>query len=98
MITPETILTRKSVRSYDGRPIEAETLAKIEAFANETQNPFGIPVSFVFLDAKERELSSPVLTGEPLYVAGKVGKVPPWSICSSTPGRWAWAPSGSAAP
>ena len=76
MITPETILTRKSVRSYDGRPIEAETLAKIEDFANETQNPFGIPVSFVFLDAKERELSSPVLTGEPLYVAGKVGKVP----------------------
>lgn len=75
MITPETILTRKSVRSYDGRPIEAGTLAKIEAFAHEVQNPFGVPVSFVFLDAKERGLSSPVLTGEPMYVAGKVGKV-----------------------
>ena len=74
MITPETILTRKSVRSYDGRPIEAGTLAKIEAFAHEVQNPFGVPVSFVFLDAKERGLSSPVLTGEPMYVAGKVGK------------------------
>ena len=76
MITTETILTRKSVRSYDGRPIEAETLAKIKAFAQDVKNPFGIPVSFVFLDARERGLSSPVLIGEPMYVAGKVGKAP----------------------
>ena len=76
MITAETILTRKSVRSYDGRAIETETLERIRTFANEVGNPFGIPVSFAFLDAKERGLSSPVLTGEPLYVAGKVGKVP----------------------
>ena len=76
MITAETILTRKSVRAYDGRPIEPETLAKVRAFAAAVENPFGIPVSFVFLDAAENGLSSPVLTGEPLYVAGKVGKVP----------------------
>ncbi len=76
MITAETILTRKSVRSFDGRPIEAETLEKVKAFASTIENPFGIPVSFVFLDAKEKGLSSPVLTGEPLYVAGKVPKVP----------------------
>ena len=76
MITAQTMLARKSVRSYDGRPIEGETLAKLEAFAKEVQDPFGIPVTFVFLDAREKGLSSPVLTGEPLYVAGKVGKVP----------------------
>ena len=76
MITAETILTRKSVRSYDGRLIEPETLEKVKAFAQEIKNPFSIPVSFVFLDAKEKGLSSPVLTGEPLYVAGKVAKVP----------------------
>ena len=76
MITAENMLTRKSVRSYDGRAVAPETLEKVKAFAAGVQNPFGIPVSFVFLDAKEKGLSSPVLTGEPLYVAGKVAKVP----------------------
>jgi len=76
MITAETMLTRKSVRSYDGRAVAAETLQKVKEFAAGIENPFGIPVSFVFLDARERGLSSPVLTGETLFVAGKVGKVP----------------------
>ncbi len=76
MITAETMLTRKSVRTYDGRPIGAEILEKVKAFAAEVEDPFGIPVSFVVLDAKEKGLSSPVLIGEPVYVAGKVGKVP----------------------
>ena len=64
MITAETMLTRKSVRSYDGRAVAAETLKKVKEFAAGIENPFGIPVSFVFLDARERGLSSPVLTGE----------------------------------
>ena len=76
MITAETMLTRKSVRSYDGRAVAAETLQKVKEFAAGIENPFGIPVSFVFLDARERGLSSPVLTGETLFVAGKVKKVP----------------------
>ena len=76
MITAETMLTRKSVRSYDGRAVAAETLKKVKEFAAGIENPFGIPVSFVFLDARERGLSSPVLTGETLFVAGKVKKVP----------------------
>ena len=76
MITANTILTRRSVRTYDGRAVEPEKLERVKAFAREAENPFGIPVTFVFLDAKERGLSSPVLTGEPLYVAGKVPKAP----------------------
>ena len=76
MITAETILTRRSVRTYDGRPLEAATLEKLKAFAAETQNPFDIPVRFAFLDAEAQGLSSPVLTGEPMFVAGKVAKVP----------------------
>lgn len=76
MITAETIMTRKSVRSYDGRPIEPQTREAIRTFAEGIQTPFGVPVRFVFLDAKEQGLSSPVLTGETAYVAGKVGKVP----------------------
>lgn len=76
MITAQTILTRKSVRSYDGRPVAAETLQQLKDMADGAENPFGVPVEFVFLDAEEKGLHSPVLTGEPLYVAGKVPKVP----------------------
>ena len=76
MITAETIMTRKSVRTYEGRPIETEILDQVKAFAEGLENPFGIPVTFVFLDAKEKGLSSPVLAGEPLYVAGKVPRIP----------------------
>ena len=76
MITADTMLTRKSVRTYDGRPLEEATVQKLKTFAAGAENPFGIPVTFVFLDAKAKGLSSPVLTGEPLYVAGKVPKVP----------------------
>ena len=76
MITAETMLTRRSVRTYDGRAVAPETLAQVKDFAAAAENPFHIPVSFVFLDAKEKGLSSPVLAGEPVFVAGKVAKVP----------------------
>ena len=76
MITAQTILTRRSVRTYDARPLTADDREKLEAFAAGIRNPFGIPVSFVFLDADNNGLSSPVLAGETLFVAGKVGKVP----------------------
>lgn len=67
---------RKSVRSFDGRPLTAEDRGKLEQYAAQITNPFGIPVQFVFLDAEDYGLSSPVLTGEKLYVAGKVEKKP----------------------
>ena len=70
MITAETMLTRRSVRTYDGRAVAPETLAQVKDFAAKAENPFHIPVSFVFLDAKEKGLSSPVLAGEPIFVAG----------------------------
>ena len=76
MITANTILTRKSVRTFDGRAVEPETLERVKTFAREVENPFGIPVTFVFLDAGEKGLGSPVLIGEPLYVAGKVPRTP----------------------
>ena len=72
----ETIKGRKSVRTYDGRMISEQHRAELEAYSKTIRNPFDIPVEFVLLDAKEHELSSPVLSGDTLYVAGKVGKVP----------------------
>ncbi|MBQ1338430.1 MAG: hypothetical protein IIY32_08940 [Thermoguttaceae bacterium] len=70
----ELIKTRKSVRTFDGRPLSEEDEAKLRAFCEKTENPFGIPVSVVWLDAKERGLSSPVIVGETAYLACKTPK------------------------
>ncbi len=72
----ELIKSRKSVRSYDGRPISSEDRAKLEAYTKTVANPFDIPVEFLFLDAAEHGLSSPVVSGASLFLAGKVAKKP----------------------
>ena len=70
------IRERKSVRTFDGKPVSAEDRERLEQYLPAITNPFGIPVRFVLLDAKKHGLSSPVLSGETLYAAGIVGKVP----------------------
>ena len=72
----EIIKGRKSVRTFDGRQLTAEDRVKLEQYAETITNPFGIPVQFVFLDAEKYRLSSPVISGEKLYIAGKVEKKP----------------------
>ena len=70
----ELIRSRKSVRSFDEKPLSTEDRERLERYIGMISNPFGIPVRFVLLDAKEKGLSSPVLTGESFYVAGIVRK------------------------
>ena len=72
----DLIKTRRSVRTFDERPVSPEDRAKLTEYIGKIADPFGIPVEFVLLDAAEYGLSSPVLTGEKLYVAGKVAKRP----------------------
>ena len=72
----KTVRGRKSVRSFDGTPLSAADRERLEQYMGTITNPFGIPVRFVLLDAGAYGLSSPVLSGETLYVAGKVGKGP----------------------
>ena len=72
----EVIRGRKSVRTYDGTGISGEHRGLLEEYIKGITNPFDIPVEFVLMDAKEHGLSSPVLSGERLYVAGKVEKKP----------------------
>lgn len=76
MNTLELIKTRKSVRTFDGRKITEEDRKALAEYVETIKNPYGIPVRFVFLDAEEHGLSSPVITGEHLYIAGIVPKVP----------------------
>ena len=72
----ETIKGRRSVRTYDGRKLWQADIDKLNDFIKTISNPFQIPVHFVLLDADEHKLSSPVLAGDTMYVAGIVPKKP----------------------
>lgn len=72
----ELIRTRKSVRTFDGKAVTDADRKKLTEFIRTIQNPYEIPVEFVLLDAEAHGLSSPVLKGEQLYIAGKVRKGP----------------------
>lgn len=76
----EAIRSRKSVRTFDERPLSPEDRRRLEEYAAALHNPFGIPVEFRFLDAKENNLSSPVIVGADLYVAAKVKRVPNFEL------------------
>lgn len=65
---------RKSIRTFDGNPLSAADRERLERYIETISNPFGIRVCFILLDAKEKGLSSPVISGETLYVAGKISK------------------------
>ena len=72
----ELIRTRRSVRTFDSRSLRAEDVSKLRAYMQTIENPYGIPVRFLLLDAKEHGLSSPVIVGESCYVTAKVDRVP----------------------
>ena len=71
----EQIKVRRSVRSFDGRALDDNTKEKLISFWDTIVNPFDIPVEFRFLDAKEKGLSCPVVSGTNLYVGGKIKNV-----------------------
>ena len=75
MNVTEIIRARRSVRTFDGRAVTPEDREKLEEYVASIGNPYEIPVEFVFLDAKEQGLSSPVIQGAPLFVAAKVERV-----------------------
>ena len=72
------------MRSFDGRKITDEDLAKIKEYAAGIEEPFGIPVRFVFLDAEEYGLSSPVLSAKSCTSPGSWTKSPMRTLLSDT--------------
>ncbi len=72
----ELVKTRRSVRTFDGRPLTDEDENRLRAYMRDIPNPYGIPVRSLLLDAREHGLSSPVIVGESCYVTAKVDKVP----------------------
>ncbi|MBQ8552335.1 MAG: nitroreductase [Clostridia bacterium] len=77
----DLVKNRRSVRAYDGREITAEHKAKLCAFMESIENPYGINVEFKLMDAGEHGLKCPVVVGTELYVGGKIKCVP--SACEA---------------
>lgn len=47
----EIIKSRKSVRTFDGEKITDEDKEKLINYTKTIENPYGIPVEFVFIDS-----------------------------------------------
>lgn len=76
----ETIKNRKSVRTYDGKRVTEEDLNRFGTYLEGLSNPFGVEVEFKILDAKEHDLTSPVIIGTDMYFAAKVKRVDNFEI------------------
>jgi len=79
LIPEKAVLTRRSVRTFDGRPLTAEDAVRIAEAAENAVNPFGIDIKWHLLDASAEKLGSPVIKGEGTYITGTL----PLSECSA---------------
>ena len=75
MTSLELIKSRRSVRTFDARPLEKDDLDALTNYANDCENPYGIKIEWEIKNAAEAKLSSPVIVGESFYIAGKVAPV-----------------------
>lgn len=66
------IRERRSVRTFEERPLTAEDREKICGFMEAVDNPYALPVTFQLLEG----MSAPVVVGTDLYVGGKMKKEP----------------------
>ena len=67
---------RRSVRTYDPRPIKPQDLEKLCSFMENVENPYGLPIVFKLLDAGRQKLSCPVVVGTDVFVGAKMKKAP----------------------
>ncbi len=70
----DIVKARRSVRTFDGRALDGELASNILEFANNTTNPYGLEIEYRLLKASEMGLSSPVIVGTDLFIAGKMKK------------------------
>ena len=72
----ELIEKRRSVRSFDGKGLSEEEISMIMKYAAEADDPYGIDIEWKILDARRDGLSSAVISGTDIYIAGKMKQVP----------------------
>lgn len=70
------VRTRRSVRTYDNKPLAPNDIQKLSEFMSKIENPYEIPVEFKLLDAKQQKLSCPVVTGTDIFIGTKVKRIP----------------------
>lgn len=68
----ELIRSRRSVRTFDGRPVESEALRDILKYAQKAENPYGQNIEWKILSAKNDRVSSAVIVGTDTFIAGKM--------------------------
>ena len=71
----DVIQSRRSVRTFENRPLTPDDRAYVEQIIRSIETPFGVPVEFRLLDAAAHGLKSPVIVGAHEYVAAKVERV-----------------------
>ena len=76
----ESILKRKSVRTFNGNPLSESDKSLINKFIENVPNPFGVTVAFKLLNADEYSVSSPVVLGADHFLAAKVQRMENYEI------------------
>ena len=72
----DIIRQRRSTRTFDGNNLRPEDAQKIIDFAEKLENPYDLAITWKLLDAEKYGLSSPVIVGTDLYIAGKMRRLP----------------------
>lgn len=72
----ELVKARRSVRTYDDRPLTTEDRDRLMAYAQTIENPYGLNVEFKLLEGSQHGLKCPVITGTDLYIGGKITRGP----------------------
>lgn len=72
----EVIKKRRSTRTFDGTVLRDEDAKKILDFAQKIENPYDLAITWKLLDAKKYGLTSPVIAGTDIYIAGKMLRLP----------------------
>ena len=70
----EIIRNRKSVRTYKEQAIPEKILDQVRDYLEQDTGLFEVPITFSVLNARETGVSSPVILGADIYVAGKYKK------------------------
>ena len=63
---------RRSVRTFEERPLKEQDREKMCAFMETIENPYSLPVEFRLLEG----MNCPVVVGKDLYVGGKMKRAP----------------------
>ena len=72
----DIIHRRKSVQTFSGEALRYEDRQKLGGVLRVLDNPFGLPVEFRFIDAKEHVPSSSVIVEADEYAGAKVNRAP----------------------